>query len=66
MDFVCFGRRLIIELDGGVHQLPSVQMRDESREFWLRDQGFAVKRFNNEDVVQNLERVIHAISATPA
>ena len=66
VDFVCFGRRLIVELEGGVHHLPSVQKRDESREIWLRDQGFAVRRFGNEVVVQNRERVIHAISTTPA
>jgi very-short-patch-repair endonuclease len=37
-DFVCFERRLIIEIDGGQH----TETTDQQRTEWLRRQGFTV------------------------
>lgn len=55
VDFICFEKRLIIELDGGQH---AEQLRyDSERDGWLRDQGFFVLRFWNNDVLQNLSSV---------
>ncbi|MEX2113375.1 MAG: DUF559 domain-containing protein [Pirellulales bacterium] len=47
VDFVCFERKLILELDGGQHTLQRVY--DAERTRWLEDQGFRVVRiWNNE------------------
>lgn len=60
-DFVCLEKRLIVEIDGGYHNLPEVQISDEQRTEILKELGFKVIRFTNEDVINNNEGVIHEI-----
>ena len=48
VDFVCFERRLIVEIDGGHHSEQSGQ--DERRDEWLKKQGFTILRFWNNEV----------------
>jgi very-short-patch-repair endonuclease len=59
VDFVCFERRVIVEVDGGQHseQVPY----DEQRTRWLEAQGYLVLRFWNNDVLGNTEAVAQAI-----
>jgi very-short-patch-repair endonuclease len=57
VDFVCHEHRLVIELDGGVHNLPEVIARDEMRELWLTGRGYRVMRFANEQVVSDTPSV---------
>jgi very-short-patch-repair endonuclease len=57
-DFVCFEAKLIIELDGGQH---NENAHDVIRDKALREMGFTVLRFWNNDVLQNLEGVKLAI-----
>jgi very-short-patch-repair endonuclease len=58
-DFVCWERRLIIELDGGQHAEQAAY--DRRRDAWLRSQGYTVLRFWNNDVMQQLEGVLEQI-----
>ena len=60
-DFICIQARLIIEIDGGYHQLPEQQISDLERQQWLESQGFKVIRFTNEEVMADIERVIDTI-----
>ena len=60
-DFVCLPQKIIIELDGGYHQLPSQQLSDEERTVWLNNKGFKVLRFSNEEVIGNIEGTLEAI-----
>jgi len=61
VDFACLEHRLIIELDGGQH---SEQVAyDQQRDAWLRNQGYTVLRFWNNDVMQQLESVLEQIVA---
>jgi len=55
VDFVCFERRLVIEIDGGHHSEQPV--RDAKRDEWLRKQGFTVLRFWNSEVLREIEAV---------
>ena len=55
VDFVCFEKRLIIEVDGGQHSQQIVQ--DSKRTAWLKDQGFGVLRFWNNEVLEATEAV---------
>ncbi|MHA7101583.1 5-methyltetrahydrofolate--homocysteine methyltransferase [Roseivirga pacifica] len=55
-DFVCLSHKLIVEVDGAVHQLPEVKDNDEFRTEWLESQGFKVIRFTNREVVSQLKR----------
>ena len=59
VDFVCFEKRLIIELDGGQHAID--QQRDRNRDSRLGEEGFMTLRFWNHDVMQNLEGILERI-----
>ena len=67
VDFVCLERRLIIELDGGQHAEHGEY--DAERDAWLRDQGFSVLRFWNDEVLKNIEsvkeRIYEKLKSTP-
>ena len=59
VDFVCFERKLIIELDGGQHTLQTP--KDDERTRWLNSRGFRVLRFWNHEVFEDLDSVFEAI-----
>ncbi|MDH5190305.1 MAG: endonuclease domain-containing protein [Gammaproteobacteria bacterium] len=60
VDFVCFEKKLVIELDGGQH---TEQTRyDELRTIWLNSQEFNVLRFWNNEVFNETEAVIERIA----
>ncbi len=56
-DFVDFGRRLVIEVDGGLHGGPE----DTARDAWFATEGFTVLRVWNSDVDGNLEGVMQLV-----
>ncbi|MBO7471680.1 MAG: endonuclease domain-containing protein [Bacteroidaceae bacterium] len=60
-DFICLPAHLIIEVDGGYHQLPEQQVDDETRTQRLNKQGFRVMRFTNEQVLFDTEKVVEEI-----
>ena len=59
VDFVCFENRIIIEVDGGQHAAES--NKDRERDSYLRQFGFKVLRFWNNDVLQNTNEVLEII-----
>lgn len=59
VDFVCFERKLIIELDGGQHG--EAHDYDARRDEWLKQQGFRVLRFWNNEWTTQPEAVLEAI-----
>ncbi|HMK78241.1 MAG TPA: DUF559 domain-containing protein [Xanthobacteraceae bacterium] len=59
-DFVCFDRKIIIELDGGQH---ANRVRDIHRDAWFATQGFRTLRFWNNDVLKNTIGVLEVIAA---
>jgi very-short-patch-repair endonuclease len=60
VDFVCYERAVIVEVDGGQH---SAEI-DADRDTWLSTQGFKVLRFWNHDVLLNIEGVSEMIRET--
>jgi very-short-patch-repair endonuclease len=63
VDLVCWERKLIVEIDGGQHT--DQHDHDAARDAWLRSEGFAVLRFWNHEVLQNIEGVLTAILNHP-
>jgi very-short-patch-repair endonuclease len=59
VDFCSLRERLIVEVDGGVHD--AQQERDAERDTRLRAVGFRVMRFRNERVFENLPAVLAEI-----
>lgn len=62
VDFVCLRANLIIEVDGKFHDEEAQKEKDASRTEILQSYGFKVIRFTNEDVLTNLDSVLHTIS----
>ena len=60
-DFACLPKKLVIEIDGGYHQLPEQQVSDEERTQWLEQQGFKVIRFTNEEIFRDIDSVLMKI-----
>ena len=58
-DFCCTDAKLVIELDGGQHALK--KRSDAERTAFLEGQGYRVIRFWDNDVLSNLEGVLHRI-----
>ena len=62
VDFYCHAVKLVIELDGGVHDAEEAKRYDKEREEHLAALGLAVLRFRNEEVYNNKEAVLTSIS----
>lgn len=60
-DFVCLKENLIVEVDGLIHQLPDNKKSDEERTEWLKERGFRVIRFSNDEVLLKLNAVLDKI-----
>ncbi len=58
-DFVCLSKGLVIEVDGGYHEVTKEE--DEIRTEVLNNEGFEVIRFSNDEVINTVQQVIHSI-----
>ena len=61
VDFACLPLRLVIEIDGGVHELDEVKERDRSRQAALEALGWMVLRFTNDEALLEPERLVEAV-----
>lgn len=61
VDFACQSARLVVEIDGGVHNLASVAVSDLKRDAWLSEQGYRILRVSNREVEDDLDGVIARI-----
>ena len=61
VDFYCASEKLIIELDGEVHNNPTAQAYDLKRTQRLEELGYTVIRFENKMVLDNLASVFMEI-----
>ncbi len=66
-DFACLPEKLLVELDGGQHA--ARQAHDGRRDAFLREKGYRILRFWNNEVFDNcfgvLERVYAALTDSP-
>jgi very-short-patch-repair endonuclease len=62
-DFACHRNRLIVEVDGGTHELDVVAQRDAEREVWLRSRGYRIVRIDNAIAISERGTAIAAILA---
>jgi len=61
LDFYCPECRLAVELDGNEHALPERMAYDGKRDEKLKEQGIAVLRFANTDVLKDITGVLEKI-----
>ncbi len=60
-DFVCLSQRLIVEVDGLIHEIPENKLSDTERTAELNTFGFEVLRFTNDEVINKTEYVLNSI-----
>ncbi len=58
-DFYCHKNKLIIEIDGGIHE--TQKDYDALRTIIINELGIKVIRFENEMVLNNLEKIIEKL-----
>ncbi len=63
VDFVCRERKVVVEVDGGTHGTDAEITEDAARTAELASLGYRVFRVRNQDVYDNIERVLDALVA---
>jgi len=60
-DFYCHKAKLIIEVDGGYHNIPEQYNYDKNRDGELADLGLKVIRFTNEQIMFDIQNTLKII-----
>ena len=63
-DFYCHPIKLIIEIDGDIHDEEEIKQYDEAREQSLKEFGLTILRFKNEEIYRNANVVLAKIDET--
>ncbi len=63
-DFAAPGKRLIVEVDGGGHAVPSQREYDKERDAWFQAQDWRVVRVWSNEVETNIEGALEELLAT--
>ena len=58
VDFACLRARLVIEVDGGVHNLTDVALRDLKRDNGLAAEGFRVLRIDSRRIPEDMDAIV--------
>ena len=61
VDFYCKELLLVVELEGGVHGIPSRRIEDQLKFEELADRGYEIMRISNEEVIHHLSNVLQRI-----
>ena len=62
VDFYCNEKKLVVELDGALHDEKINKDYDEARTALLAGLNVFVLRFRNEEVINNMKEVLKKIS----
>ncbi len=60
-DFYCHKKKLVIEVDGAVHTTKDNAEYDKGRTYELQELGVTVLRFWNDEVTNDIEKVLAQI-----
>jgi very-short-patch-repair endonuclease len=60
-DFYCHKYKLVIEVDGEIHNSPENKEYDDGRAFEMEKYGIKILRFSNREVLENINNVIARI-----
>jgi very-short-patch-repair endonuclease len=56
--------KLVIEVDGNIHEIPEYEVYDIGRSEMLKDFGIPVIRFTNEQIIEEIDYTINQIEIT--
>jgi len=60
-DFYCHSKKLIIELEGGIHSTQNQKEYDEVRFAELEGLGYEILRLRNEEILNDVQGVLRRI-----
>lgn len=63
LDFYCAKKKLIVELDGEIHNTKEAKEYDGVRDKFFRELGYIILRFWNGEVESNVEKVLERIKS---
>jgi very-short-patch-repair endonuclease len=58
VDFMSKDLMIVVEIDGYSHNFEEIVEKDEIKQYNLERAGFTVLRYNDEDVLENMESVM--------
>ena len=58
VDFICYDKNLVIELDGREHLTPEKLEYDANRTAFLEEKNYRVVRYYNTDIFNHLDDVL--------
>ena len=61
VDFFCPKAKLVIEIDGGQHYEAKGERQDKIRDEYLKKLGLKILRFQNTDVLKDIDGVVKVI-----
>jgi N-acetyl-alpha-D-muramate 1-phosphate uridylyltransferase len=61
-DFYCHQLKLVIEIDGSIHNKEDIKINDAQRQIEIEKLGITVIRFNNSQVKNNPEKIVEDIN----
>ncbi len=63
VNFLCLQAMLVIEIDGGYHLKREIKANDNEREEYLRGIGLSILRFKNDEVLEDIVKVVKEIES---
>ena len=60
-DLYCHEKRLVIEIDGKIHEISDIVEYDKIRQMEIESRGLRVIRIRNEEIMKDLNEVIGKI-----
>jgi very-short-patch-repair endonuclease len=63
-DFMCMDLKLIIEVDGLTHHWEETYVKDEKKDKDLKEAGFTILRFTDDEVLKNMVEAVAGIEKT--
>ncbi|MGD8570305.1 MAG: endonuclease domain-containing protein [Gammaproteobacteria bacterium] len=64
VDFYCPRAQIVLEVDGSQHMNRLTVQNDQLRDIYLRQQGIKVMRFNNLEILKELDAVVDKVHQT--
>ena len=64
VDFYASKAKIVVEVDGSQHMKEDYEQKDAKRDAFLKSQGLEVLRFNNLQILQELDSVMEVIYQT--
>lgn len=61
VDFVCLSQRIVVEIDGGYHQVEEQEENDGMRDRILEKLGYTTLRYTNDQVFNDIDYVLDDI-----